>query len=192
MSDSTSNTSSCPTKGEKRCTVCGQMKPFEDYRPYRGRGKHGLRPLCKVCQREYEKKWRSNSKEYRRKQRQKRKEKDAEYKRRWISENRAEYLIAECRRRCQKAGIPFDLYDYVEDIRQRIAAGVCEITGHPLKLIHEGGRSPDAPSIHRINPKAGYVYSNIKIVCYAVNMAISDWGEEEFKKIVRSWIEKGI
>ena len=173
----------------KVCTVCGEDKPLDQYRRYTGRGRFGVRPLCKICQRAYEKKWRSNSKEYRKKQRETRAEKAKVYSREYRAENRAKYLIAECRRRCSKKGIPFDLDLHQQKIQSRIENGVCEVSGIALRLTTSKGRPFNTPSIDRIVPDKGYVYSNIRITAFAVNAMMGDWGEEQTLEIIHAWMK---
>lgn len=174
----------------KVCTVCKVGKPLDQYRRYTGRGRFGVRPLCKICQREYEKRWRSNSKEYRRKQREKRAGKAKIYSREYRAENRAKYLISECKRRCSKKGIPFDLDLHQQEIQSRIDVGACEVSGIALDLTASKGRPFNTPSIDRIVPSKGYVYSNIRITAFAVNAMMGDWGEEVTLEIMQSWIQK--
>ncbi len=175
---------------EKRCTVCKQVKALQDFRTYRGRGSFGRRPLCKVCQRQYEMKWRSSSKEYRKAARARRRGKDAAYRLQWISKNRAKYLIAEIRRRSARESIPFDLNLWTTEIDARIKKGLCEVTGYPLDLKARFGRNPLVPSLDRIDPKGGYVYKNIRVTCWAVNAMLSDWGEEAVLPIIKAWARK--
>ncbi len=47
-------------------------------------------------------------------------------------------------------------------------------------------RAPFAPSIDRINSEKGYTDGNVRLVCVAVNWALSDWGIEVFEKICSS------
>ncbi len=47
-----------------------------------------------------------------------------------------------------------------------------------------GVAGPLSASIDRIKPDLGYVYSNSRIICLALNRAFSDWGEEELFRIV--------
>lgn len=42
-----------------------------------------------------------------------------------------------------------------------------------------------APSIDRIIPSLGYVPGNIRLVVYAVNAAMNEWGEAVFWQIVK-------
>jgi hypothetical protein len=95
------------------------------------------------------------------------------------------------RRRCARKGIKFDLD--VEKIGQRIDNGICEVTGFPLDcapLTRKYERRPNAPSLDRKNPLKGYVMSNIRVVCLAVNMAMGTWGEEGFLPIAKAWVAR--
>lgn len=128
--------------------------------------------------------------EYRRAQRRKRAAKAKEYSRCYIAQNRAKYLIGECRRRSAKRGWDFDLDRHVEDIQERINAGLCELTGYPLHLEPRMGRHFDSPSIDRIDPEKGYIYTNIRVTCFAANAMLGNWGEERALAVIRSWLEK--
>ena len=186
------HTSDSDCSGEplgKVCTVCGQFKALDEYRPYKGEGRFGKRPLCKVCQREYESRWRSKTKEYRQAQRQKRAVENKIYHQEYYTKHRAESLVSEARRRSAKKGIPFDLDEHLEEIRQRFEAGVCEMTGLQLDF-HCRRISWNSPSMDRIEPALGYVYSNLRIVCYAMNAAMQNWGEETTEMVMRAWLEK--
>jgi hypothetical protein len=90
--------------------------------------------------------------------------------------NRAYELVRHARDRAKKKGLAFDLDGYSTEIQRRIDNGLCEVTGLPLNL--EGGRTWDSPSLDRIEPKGPYLYSNIRIVCHAINSAMGDWGEQ--------------
>jgi hypothetical protein len=57
--------------------------------------------------------------------------------------------------RCPVSGIPFDVKESVASFAR-----------------------PHAPSLDRINSKGGYTKDNVRVVTYAVNMAVADWGEE--------------
>ena len=173
----------------KACTVCGEVKPLDQYRKYSGRGRLGLRPLCKVCQRAYEKAWRVNSVEARKNSRAKRSQKTAIYSRQYRAKNRAAYLIAECRRRSQKKGFAFDLDAYVPQIQERISKAICEVSGIALALEAAPGRAYNTPSVDRIDPSSGYVYGNVRIVAFAVNAMLGDWGEDVAMSIINQWLQ---
>jgi hypothetical protein len=44
------------------------------------------------------------------------------------------------------------------------------VDGHPTK---------NSPSLDKIIPKLGYVRGNVRVVCYQVNMALGEYGEEK-------------
>jgi hypothetical protein len=173
----------------KTCTTCNETKPISEFRKYGGRCRDSLRPLCKVCQREYERGWRSQTKEYRAAARQRRKAKAKEYANQYLSQNRAKYLVAECRRRSARRGLAFDLDQHTPEIQTRIDQGRCELSEVPLKTTM-GPMAFDSPSIDRIDPSKGYVYSNIRVVCRAMNCALGDWGEEVLARVVSGWLAR--
>ena len=143
----------------------------------------------KNCQREYEKNWRKTHNEQRKIQRIKHREKDKIYRRKYIERDRGLYLLREIRRRSTKKGLPCDLMNHLDEINHRIAKGVCEMSGIPLRLT-QGKMVYNSPSIDRIKPEKGYIYSNIRIVCFAMNMAMSNWGEDVLREIMTNWLEK--
>lgn len=169
----------------KICSGCLENKPLSEFRRYTGgRSIDGLRPRCSSCLRAYET-------DYRKRRKRPRVPASKIYARQYRASNRAFYLVGVIRNRCQKKGIEFSL-DIVA-IQARMDLGLCEMTGYPLDLTplttkHE--RRPNTPSIDRINPKLGYTMDNVRIVCFAVNMAMSDWGETAFLPIARAWVAK--
>ena len=169
------STSSGGEHTTKRCTKCRQRKPLTEFRKYPGRSSDGLRPLCRQCQRVYEKQWRLQNQAKLAEARQRRREKDRQYRHQYIDRNWAKYMIDQIRRRCEKTGIPFDLDQHEDDLNRRRQVGRCELTGLPLRASH-GPQSWDSPSIDRIDPTIGYLYSNIRVVCFGVNAALGSWG----------------
>jgi len=111
-------------------------------------------------------------------------QKDALYQNVYRKKNRARDLMRHARFRAMKRGLPFDLDHYLNELQQRIDIGLCEISGLPFNL--DGGRTWDSPSFDRIDPKGGYVYSNIRVVVHAVNSAMGDWGEVKMLEIARA------
>lgn len=45
-------------------------------------------------------------------------------------------------------------------------------------------RHPYAPSLDRINPELGYTKDNVRIVIFAINVMLMDWGQEVFERVV--------
>jgi hypothetical protein len=101
-------------------------------------------------------------------------------------------MIRHAKKRAEKYKVPFDLDQHVEKIKTRLARMRCEMTGIPLQRGSEGvaDRKFNSPSLDRIVPSKGYVYKNIRIVCWAMNCAMGTWGEGVLRTIVKAWIEK--
>lgn len=70
------------------------------------------------------------------------------------------------------------------------AAGRCEVTGLPFSDAKPAGcaRRPFGPSLDRIAPAEGYTLSNCRLVCFAVNVAMSDWGEATLRTIASAML----
>jgi hypothetical protein len=89
--------------------------------------------------------------------------------------------------RARRGGYDFDLDR--EFIAKKLAAGVCEYSGLPFERgasAEDFRARPFAPSLDRIVPALGYVKSNVRMVCFAVNMALSDWGDDVFLRIAQA------
>ena len=100
-------------------------------------------------------------------------------------------LLGNAKDRALRGGFEFDLDR--EFIATKLAAGVCEFTGLAFEREWSGENyraRPFAPSLDRIVPALGYVKSNVRMVCFAVNMALSDWGDEAFVKIAQAVVTK--
>lgn len=100
-------------------------------------------------------------------------------------------IFNQCRGQARRRGIEFGLTIYdLHDIVER-SRGLCELSGIPLQRVVERPESGDgrfrhpwAPSIDRIDSRAGYRPDNARLVCVAVNLALADWGEEVFLRMV--------
>jgi len=84
--------------------------------------------------------------------------------------------------------IPFGLLEQVFEGMVRRANGKCELTGIPFSFCREAGvrRNPWAPSLDRIDSRKGYTWSNCRLVCVAVNLAMNEWGEEVLFKLAKA------
>ena len=189
-SDSTLKTSVTGESLKKICTVCEKQKPLTAFRKYSGRSPDGKRPLCANCQRAYEMEWRANNKDRLTIARANRKGQTEAYAVRYNEENWARYMTTRIRTRCQKMGIPYDLDDHLDELNERYNAGQCEMTGLPFRTTLKGRRAWDSASLDRINPTDGYVYSNIRVVCFGMNAALGDWGEAVFTRIANAYLQR--
>jgi len=160
--------------------TCSRCKTQKEEGAFRNRktspsGKHGV---CKQCETEQRKVWNVG------KHRVKSREAVARYR----NNNRAYFLIRYARDRALEHGWEFDIDKYRKEIQERINNGVCELSGISLDL--NGSRAFNSPSIDRIDPNKGYTYDNIRIICFAMNGALGNWGEEVLYAVVISWIRK--
>lgn len=93
---------------------------------------------------------------------------DADYRR----------LYVRARGRAQKAGEAFTLSEVEMQALVVAANGACAVSGIPFSYQKEPGwfRAPYAPSLDRVSSQSGYTFENCRLVCVAVNWALSDWG----------------
>lgn len=66
----------------------------------------------------------------------------------------------------------------------------CALTG--IRFMSKSTRSsafnPYAPSIDRIDATKGYARENVRLVIWAINLMLCDWGEATFSNVARSYI----
>lgn len=98
-------------------------------------------------------------------------------------------LIVAARARANKLDLPFDLDLHTAELKERIRLGVCELSGVSLK-VERGAKQANSASIDRIVPELGYVYSNIRVIAFALNAGLGNWGEDAFAEIVKAWLER--
>lgn len=101
-------------------------------------------------------------------------------------ENRAVALVSGARTRARNKSLPFNLDNHIEEIRERLTAGVCELSG--VSFTWKAG-GPYSPSFDRKIPKLGYTYSNIRIICWCLNSAFGYWGEEATIPIMKAFLK---
>lgn len=92
----------------------------------------------------------------------------------------AKDLFTRCRKGAKRRGLEFNLR--LEDVQRLLeeSRGKCSVTGIPFDLGRPDGHRKRlwAPSIDRIASSGGYVAGNVRVVAVAVNLAMSDFGEE--------------
>jgi hypothetical protein len=108
---------------------------------------------------------------------------------RWRQRHPEFQLWRGARERANKKGIEFTLTR--EWVLKRLATGVCEATGIRFNSETFIGRcGPYSPSIDRIDSSKGYTPDNCRMICWALNMGLSEWGEEVYLDIAKAFIEK--
>lgn len=99
----------------------------------------------------------------------------------------ASALARKCRGRAKSYGLSCTVTtDHIVRLLQE-SSGVCALTGIPFDLTDPGvgRRRPWAPSVDRIDNAKGYEPENLRLVCVAVNIALSDFGEGVLMEISR-------
>lgn len=88
--------------------------------------------------------------------------------------------------------LPYDIdKEYLWQLWE-INEGCCALTGQLFDLTNWGEKgqvNPQAPSVDRINPKLGYVKGNIRLITYHMNISLSDFGVEEFERLIAAFKE---
>jgi len=100
------------------------------------------------------------------------------------------WLWRRARDRALRKKIPFDMTaeELVEQLRQ--SGGRCTMTGIPLetKRGDKFWKNPWIPSLDRIDAEKGYVSGNVRVVCWAANVAMGRWGQEVLFRMADSMV----
>lgn len=98
--------------------------------------------------------------------------------------------IAGCKHRSAKKGRSCSLSaDELAAIMRR-SRGRCEVTGLEFQF-HKGEDARARPLFHSLDRRdasEGYSTANCRLVCYAVNLAMSNWGEDVFAQIATGFV----
>lgn len=86
-------------------------------------------------------------------------------------------LVYMCKRRATKHKLSFtitlkhliNLYENQQHL--------CTVTKREMILGEAKGRHPNKASVDRIDPSKGYTIDNVRLVCYWVNVAKSEWSD---------------
>lgn len=99
-------------------------------------------------------------------------------------------LLNMARNRSKTKGLDFDLtQEHLESLWKE-NDGCCSVTGIPFELgrSEKGKVHPYAPSLDRIVPLKGYTQGNVRLVCYQMNVAMSEFGLEQFEELIEQYI----
>lgn len=101
-------------------------------------------------------------------------------------------MLARTKARALKCGRDFDLDKaYLVELAYQ-SNFQCSVSGIGFEIDKEnGGRvSPWSPSIDRRDSTGGYTKDNVRLVCYAVNVAMNEWGEDVLRRIAGAMKDK--
>ena len=103
-------------------------------------------------------------------------------------------LLQAARGRAKKYNLLIDIdLDFLTNLCEQ-QNGKCKLTDidftFKLREKEKGHFNPFNPSIDKIDSKKGYTKDNVRLVCVVVNLALNEFGEEVFKLMCQSYINK--
>lgn len=166
-------------EGLKTCSACSASKELSEF--YKdSRNPNGYRAQCKIC---YGKIYPFRTNE---------KSKIAGRKSKKSRKGVLVTLLGAARARAKSKGLLYDL-DF-QWLSEKIEAGTCELSGIVFELptfdTEINAINPYSPSIDKINARGDYTKSNCRVICFCVNMALSNWGDEVLYHMCESVIKK--
>jgi len=100
-------------------------------------------------------------------------------------------LLSAAKNRATTKGLDFDLdRKYIQKLWDD-QSGTCLLTGQPFVLVTGEGTNPYAPSLDRVIPELGYTRGNVRLICFQMNMAINEFGLEQFETLMRQYQANG-
>lgn len=98
-------------------------------------------------------------------------------------------FLPSARMRSAKAGRDFDLsLDWLLELAENQDFR-CAVTGIPFftECDSSSARNPFWPSVDRIDCAKGYTKDNVRIVIFALNVMLMDWGPEVFERVANAY-----
>lgn len=159
----------------KTCVRCGTAKDESDF-PAHHRTRDGLSNICGTCKR-------AAYDHIRRKPGAKRK---TIQKWRWSEKGRSSELLTVAKSNAKRCGVACTLSR--ARVARALQTGVCEMSGLAFVLSPGVGtaRHPRSPSLDRVNPSLGYTDDNVRVVCWQVNLARNEYGDEALYEMVEA------
>lgn len=111
-----------------------------------------------------------------------------ERNRRWRERHPEAQLWRGARDRAAQSGVEFSLTRAW--VAERLLRGECELTGIVFRSSKNGRCSPYGPSIDRRDSSLGYTPSNCRVIVWALNMGLSEWGEELYARVAAAYLER--
>ena len=107
---------------------------------------------------------------------------DREYQSRYRRVHPEMKLWRHAKTRAEKKRIAFEIT--VADVVAMLAPGRCAVSGLPF-VMEVGG--PRIPSLDRKDSSKGYTRDNTRVVLFALNCAMGNWGQDALVAIVHEW-----
>ena len=102
------------------------------------------------------------------------------------------HRVRTARKNAKRFGWSFDLdLPFLRGLWD-LQEGRCAVSGIPFVLDdeHEEGKQPFRPSLDRIQPEAGYVKGNVRLVATIVNFGINKWGFDTYRIVCEAVARK--
>ena len=101
---------------------------------------------------------------------------------------RLDILVRSCRLSAKRKGLTFEIDRNTIEKAIILQGGVCALTKMPFdwKFGGEHRANPHAPSVDRMDSRAGYAPDNIQVVCYIVNLAKNEYPVSLFGEMCRA------
>ncbi len=192
---------------KRTCWKCKQEKELtKEFFSKDSTNKLGFQATCKICQKENTKKYSENNKDYFKDKNKEHYKKEnnktryAKYKDNYLK-RRSDFsktirgklynLLEAARGRAKKNNLPINIdLDFLIELYEQ-QNGKCKLTNldFTFELRSEDKHfMPFNPSIDKIDSKGGYTKDNIRLVCVIVNLALNQFGEENFKLMCEAYI----
>jgi hypothetical protein len=97
-------------------------------------------------------------------------------------------MMGSAKKRARLKGIECKLAPHREQLIERLSTGHCELTGIPFAF--NTGELWDSPTLDRLDPNVGYVYDNIRIVIFAANTMLGNWGEDTAARVAEAFLSQ--
>ena len=198
----------------KICSKCGETKPLSEYAVNKA-CRYGKRPECKVCMKEFSRKWWLENREIIKTKKktyyEKNKEKIQNQHRDYIARNKdAVFIMHQNYRNNNKEKIaawweksprgmigkglqmalkrrPTQNAVTVDELMDiwKSQDGKCVVSGL-IMTWRKGKTQPTSISIDRIDSKLDYTKNNVRLVCYQVNSFKNRWSDEQMLSMATS------